>query len=45
LGLHQRDPDISPMLEQKLHVYPIWRLFADVENKIGLGRHVLALVR
>ena len=32
------------MLEQKLHICPHRRLFTDVENEIGLVRHLLALV-
>jgi hypothetical protein len=38
------DCSLAPrMLEQKLHICPL-RLFTDVENEIGLGRHLLALV-
>src|SRR5437870_1221225 len=32
------------MLEQKLHICPHRRLFADVENEIGLRMHLLALL-
>ena len=32
------------MLEQKLHICPRRRLFTDVENEIGLGRHLLTLI-
>jgi hypothetical protein len=32
------------VLEQKLHVCPCRRLVTDVENEIGFGRHLLALV-
>ena len=32
------------MLEQKLHICPCRRLFTDMENEIGLGRHLIALV-
>jgi hypothetical protein len=32
------------MLEQKLHICPHRRLFTDVENEIGLRRHLLTLV-
>jgi hypothetical protein len=32
------------MLEQKLHICPYRRLFTDVENEIGFGRHLLVLV-
>jgi hypothetical protein len=31
------------MLEQKLHICPCRRLFTDMENEIGFGRHLLAL--
>jgi hypothetical protein len=32
------------MLKQKLHICPRRLLFTNVENEIGLGRHLLALV-
>jgi hypothetical protein len=32
------------MLEQKLHICPLRRLFTDVENEIGFGRHLLTLI-
>jgi hypothetical protein len=32
------------MLEQKLYICPHRRLFTDVENKFGFGKHLLVLV-
>ena len=32
------------MLEQKLHIFPLRRLFTDVENEIGVRCHLLALI-
>jgi hypothetical protein len=32
------------MLEQKFHICPCRRPFTNVENEVGFGRHLLALV-
>jgi hypothetical protein len=32
------------MLKQKFHICPYRRLFTDVENEIGFGRHLPALI-